>query len=67
MANSANPDQMAIDLDLHCLQRQGISRLNRAWVKGPRADPGVLDRWVKFDEGVRFDLLRIPHEIEILD
>ena len=25
MANSADPDQLASDLDLHCLQRQGIS------------------------------------------
>ena len=25
MANSADPDQKPTDLDLHCLQRQGIS------------------------------------------
>ena len=25
MTNSADPDQLASDLDLHCLQRQGIS------------------------------------------
>ena len=24
MANSADPDQLATDLELHCLQRQGI-------------------------------------------
>ena len=37
MSNSAGPDQMAssdpTDLDLHCLQRQGISRLSRTRVK----------------------------------
>ena len=32
MANSADPDQKPTDLDLHCLQRQGISRHNRKWV-----------------------------------
>ena len=26
MANSADPDQKPTDLDLHCLQRQGIIR-----------------------------------------
>ena len=32
MANSADPDQLAsseADLDLHCLQMQGISRFSR--------------------------------------
>ena len=38
MANSADPDQMAslqkpTDLDLHCLQRQGISEFSRTRVK----------------------------------
>ena len=37
MANSADPDQLAsekpTDLDLHCLQRQGISRFSRTKVK----------------------------------
>ena len=33
MANSADPDQLA-DLDLHCLQRQGISGFSRTRVKG---------------------------------
>ena len=34
MANSADPDQLAsTDLDLHCLQRQGISRFSRTRVK----------------------------------
>ena len=28
MANSAAPDQLASDRDLHCLQRQGISGFN---------------------------------------
>ena len=36
MANSADPDQLAsqkpTDLDLHCLQRQGISRFSRTRV-----------------------------------
>ena len=30
MANSADPDQLSqLDLDLHCLQRQGISGLSK--------------------------------------
>ena len=29
MANSADPDQKPTDLDLHCLQRQGISGFSR--------------------------------------
>ena len=33
MANSADPGQMASDLDLHCLQRQGISGFSRTRVK----------------------------------
>ena len=37
MANSADPDQLAFqkptDLDLHCLQRQGISGFSRTKVK----------------------------------
>ena len=32
MANRADPDQLA-DLDLHCLQRQGISGFSRTKVK----------------------------------
>ena len=36
MANSADPDQLASDLDLHCLQRKGISRFSRARVKGTK-------------------------------
>ena len=36
MANSADPDQLAskkpTDLDLHCLQRQGISNIGRTRV-----------------------------------
>ena len=34
MTNSADPDQLASsDLDLHCLQRQGIFRFSRTRVK----------------------------------
>ena len=37
MANSADPDELASseasDLDLHCLQRQDISRFSRTSVK----------------------------------
>ena len=35
MTNSVNSDQLAssTDLDLHCLQRQGISGFSRARVK----------------------------------
>ena len=33
MANSADPVQKPTDLDLHCLQRQGISGLSRTRVK----------------------------------
>ena len=37
MTNSADPDQLAskkpTDLDLHCLQRQGISGFSRTRVK----------------------------------
>ena len=32
MANSADSDQLASDLDLHCLQRQDISRFSRTRV-----------------------------------
>ena len=32
MTNSADPDQLASDLDLHCLQRQGISGSSRTRV-----------------------------------
>ena len=33
MANSADPDELASDLDLYCLQSQGISGLSRTRVK----------------------------------
>ena len=33
MVYSADPYQFASDLDLHCLQRQGISRFSRTRVK----------------------------------
>ena len=32
MTNSADPDQLASDLNLHCLQRQGISGFSRTRV-----------------------------------
>ena len=35
MTNSADPDQKPTDLDLHCLQRQGISGVSRTRVKVP--------------------------------
>ena len=34
MANNTDPDQKPTDLDLHCLQRQGISGFSRTRVKG---------------------------------
>ena len=33
MTNSADPDQLVSDQDLHCLQRQGISEFSRTRVK----------------------------------
>ena len=42
MANSADPDQLAsqkpTDLDLHCLQRQGISGFSRTRVKQDKTE-----------------------------
>ena len=32
MTNSADPDQLATDLDLYCLQRQGISGFSKTRV-----------------------------------
>ena len=32
MANKADPDQKPTDLDIHCLQKQGISRFSRTKV-----------------------------------
>ena len=32
MANSADPDELASDLDLHCLQKQGLSGFSRTRV-----------------------------------
>ena len=40
MANSADPDQKPTDLDLHCLQRQGIFRFSRTKVKKQEIFPG---------------------------
>ena len=34
MANSADPDQKPTNLDLHCLQRQGVSGFSRTKVNG---------------------------------
>ena len=34
MANIAKPDQLASDVDLHCLQKQGISGFSRTRVNG---------------------------------
>ena len=49
MANSADPDQLKkpTGLDLHCLQRQGISGFSRAKVKFTRriARTGTLGRF----------------------
>ena len=44
MANSADPDQLAssIDLDLHCLQRQGISGFSRTRVNMQPSVQGIL-------------------------
>ena len=40
MANSVDPDQLAsekpTDLDIHCLQRQGISGFSRTSIKNNR-------------------------------
>ena len=33
MANSADPDELPTDLDLHCRQRQDISEFSRTRVK----------------------------------
>ena len=48
MAKSADPDQLAskpTDLDLHCLPRQGLSRLSRTRVKRhPSKDRNVSER-----------------------
>ena len=48
MTNSAAPDQLASDLDLHCLQRQGISEFSRTRVKfePPCKKWGLVDRAV---------------------
>ena len=48
MANSADPDQLALkkkptDLDLHCLQRQGISGLSRTRIKCIIQVPVVIE------------------------
>ena len=32
MANKADPEQKPTDLDIHCLQKQGISRFSRTRV-----------------------------------
>ena len=45
MANTADSDQLASDLDLHCLQRQGISGFSRTRVK------------IKFSQEKRFAIV----------
>ena len=42
MANSADPDQRPTDLDLHCLQRQGISRFSRTRVNAGHRKTSVF-------------------------
>ena len=39
MTKSADPDQLAIDLDVHCLQWQGIPRFSRTKVNLGSAKP----------------------------
>ena len=50
MANSAEPDQLAspTDLDLHCLQRQGISGFRRTRVKGEHKSVVSNNLWLFF-------------------
>ena len=51
MANSADPDQLA-DLDLDCLQRQGIARLSMTRVKkGFISRKAFLLEWFPFEKG----------------
>ena len=51
MANSADPDQLAsqkpTDLDLHCLQGQGISGFSRTRDKIKRAEKEVSAQMMK--------------------
>ena len=51
MTNSAEPDQLAsepTDLDLHCLQRQGISGFSRTWVKRMLFESIVYNRAIVY-------------------
>ena len=47
MANSADPDQKPTDLDLHCMQRQGISGFSRTRVNITGTDFRVGKEWEK--------------------
>ena len=50
MANSADPDQLAsqkpTDLDLHCLQRPGISGFSRTRVKNLILSQGQSQKYM---------------------
>ena len=49
MANSADPDQKPTDLDLHCLQKQGISGFSRTRVISTlwwNKDDGLITNWM---------------------
>ena len=43
MANNADPDQLASDLDLHYLQKQGISGISRTRVKNENWHLGSIE------------------------
>ena len=69
MANSADPDQLASkDLDLHCLQRQGISGFSRtkpasvAQLDAP-SDWRPGGRGFKLRRGRQHSFVEIDHEI----
>ena len=60
MANSADPDQLA-DLELHCLQRQGISGLSRTRVNAVNAGvifsvEDILKSCSEFTQKTGFDI-----------
>ena len=60
MANSADPDQLPTDLDLHCLQRQGISGFSRTRVKSLHLAPflkhkQMASRLMKLHTHIHYD------------
>ena len=64
MANSADPDQLAssTDLDLHCLQMQGVSGFSRTRVNelgNPDADRSNLCSWNYISITARVKCLKI--------